>query len=150
MILLDTLQILAAVQGSLKTHILPKLDDDFARIQVAAALKALEEVSNRIEHGDPCDETNSDLIAGALKVAEDHRASSPDLVARLEAALDAIPDEETGRELNRQLGAALWELVAKNEDPAALDLLELLRAQALKSYSGDTQYISSEAIASLT
>jgi HAMP domain-containing protein len=150
MILLDSLQILAAVQGSLKTHILPKLEDDFAQIQVAAALKALEEVSNRIAQGDPCDETNAELLAGARKVAEDHRMSSPDLVARLEAALDAIPSEETGRALNRRLGTALWELVAKNEDPAALDLLELLRAQALKSYSGDTQYISGEAIASLT
>ena len=51
MILLESQQILAAVQRSLQIHILPQLEDDFARIQVSAALEALREVSDRMSEG---------------------------------------------------------------------------------------------------
>ncbi len=40
MIVLDSAQILTSVKLSLETHVLPELDDDFARVQVLAALKA--------------------------------------------------------------------------------------------------------------
>ena len=47
MILLDSVEILAAVRRSLETHVLPDLRDDFARVQVLSALKALAEVEDR-------------------------------------------------------------------------------------------------------
>ena len=51
MILLDSVEILAAVRRSLEAHVLPDLRDDFARVQVQSALKALAEVEDRLANG---------------------------------------------------------------------------------------------------
>jgi hypothetical protein len=50
MILLDSAEILAAVRRSLEVHVLPELRDEFARVQVQSALKALAEVAERDVH----------------------------------------------------------------------------------------------------
>ena len=42
MFVLDSVQILAAVRRSLTKHVLPALEDDFARVQIVQTLKALE------------------------------------------------------------------------------------------------------------
>jgi hypothetical protein len=151
MILLDSTQILSAVRRSLQTHVLPMLDDEFARIQIAASLKALEEVGDRLQNGDPCDRMNSDLVAGARAISAEYAESSPSFCARLRAALDSVPDDAGARDRNRALGEALWQLVeAGDGDPAARAVLRLLYDQALAAYSADGQYISIEAIVSLT
>ncbi|MBW2230660.1 MAG: hypothetical protein JRG92_09505 [Deltaproteobacteria bacterium] len=151
MILLDNHQILAAVQRSLQTHILPMLEDDFAKVQVASAMKALQEVCDRLADGDPCDRMNADLMAGARSIVVEHERGSPELCRRLEQLLSSMPENEDARDLNRALGEGLWQLVAAaHDDPAAKGLLKLLYDQALAVYSADGQYIAIEAIASLT
>ena len=55
MILLDSVEILAAVRRSLEAHVLPDLRDDFARVQVQSALKALAEVEDRLVNGEGYD-----------------------------------------------------------------------------------------------
>ncbi len=150
MILLDNQQILGAVERSLETHILPQLDDHFARVQVAAALKALQEVRDRLREGDPLDAMNTAVIEGARAIAKSHAKTSPDFVARLETTLDALDMRAATRDLNRQLGTGLWPLVSKNADPAAIELLDVLRAQALACQAADVKYMSLEAIISLT
>ena len=151
--LLDSKQILDAVARSLETHVLPKLEDDFARVQIASALKALQEVGDRLEHGDPCDALNDRIEQGAREIADGARDSSPDFAARLLKALDGIADTKSTtstRDRNRQLGEALWELVSKNDDPAAKQLLALLSQLALESANADNAYLCGEAIVSLT
>lgn len=150
MILLDNQQILGAVRRSLEIHILPKLDDDFARVQVASALKALEEVMDRLSDGDPCDALNADLITGSRAIAERHRGDSPEFVRALEQALAGFPEDADARDQNRYLGESLWSLVSGNEDPAAKEVLALLYKQALAIFGADGKYMCGEAIASLT
>lgn len=151
MILLDNQQILTAVQRSLETHILPMLDDDFAKVQVASAMKALQEVLDRLADGDPCDRMNADLVSGGRAIAAEHAESSPTFSRQLEQVLTALPETGEARDKNRALGEALWQLVeGENDDPAAKALLRLLYDQALAAYSADGRYISIEAIASLT
>ena len=77
MIVLDSVQILAAVARALETHVLPELEDEFAAVQVHATLKALAEVSDRLQNGDPCQRMNERIEAGARGVAESIRAESP-------------------------------------------------------------------------
>jgi hypothetical protein len=81
MIVLDSIQILAAVQRSLETHVLPELSDDFARVQVQSALKALAEVSDRLERGDPSQRSNQIIESEVAALAESVRATSPDFAA---------------------------------------------------------------------
>jgi hypothetical protein len=138
------------VARSLEAHVLPKLDDDFARVQIASALKALQEVGDRLVHGDPCDALNDRIEQGAREIAEGARDGSPDFAARLLKALDGIAQDAGARERNRQMGEALWQLVSKNDDPAAKQLLALLSQLALESANADNAYLCGEAIASLT
>ncbi|MBW2275139.1 MAG: hypothetical protein JRG96_17870 [Deltaproteobacteria bacterium] len=150
MIVLDSIQILSAVQRSLETHVLPELHDDFARVQVLSALKALAEVSDRLERGDPSQRSNDIIEAEVRALADAVRSSSPDFAAGLDAALAAVPHGDAPRDRGRQLGEALWGLVSGSEDPAAAQLLALLQAEALRTMSEDNAWMCPEAIASLT
>lgn len=148
--LLDSKDILDAVSRSLQTHVLPKLDDEFARVQIASALKALQEVGDRLQDGDPCDALNDRIEQGAREIAEGANETSPEFSKRLIAALDGVASVEGTRQRNREMGEALWQLVSKNDDPAAKQLLALLSQLALESANADNRYMCGEAIASLT
>jgi HAMP domain-containing protein len=150
MIVLDSEQILAAVSRSLAAHVLPALSDDFARVQVQSALKALAEVRDRLANGDPCERSNRIIEAEVRKLAESIRAQSPVFAAGLAAALDAEPEGDEPRDRARQLGTALWELVAADEDPAAAKLLAVLSAEAIRTMGEDNVWLCPEAILSLT
>jgi len=150
MIVLDSAQILAAVSRSLAAHVLPELSDDFARVQVQSALKALAEVRNRLENGDPCLRSNEIIEAEARKLAESIRSESPAFAAGIDAALAGTPEGDEPRDRARQLGEALWRLVSDHDDPAAARLLAILSAEALRTMGEDNAWMCPEAIASLT
>lgn len=149
MILLDSVEILAAVRRSLEAHVLPELRDDFARVQVQAALKALAEIGDRLENGEPCERSIHNIEAGVRELADSIRSESPAFAEGLVAALAAPPADAAPRERSRQLGDALWSLVSGSEDPAAVRLMALLREEALRTASEDAEWMCGEAIASL-
>ncbi len=150
MIVLDSAQILSTVRLSLETHVLPELTDDFARVQVMSALKALAEVGDRLENGDPAERSNGIIEAAVLELADSVHAESPEFAAGLRAALAAKPAGDAPRDRSRQLGEALWSLYSESEGPAADRLLAILQAEALRTMSEDNAWICMEAIASLT
>jgi hypothetical protein len=150
MIALDSVQILAAVRRSLNNHVLPQLSDDFARVQVQSALKALEEISDRLQNGDPADRSVGIIEAGVKNLADSVRSESPAFARGLDAALAAAPQGDTSRDRARQLGEALWSLVAESDDAAAARLLALLQQEALRTMHEDNAWMCPEAIASLT
>ena len=150
MILLDSVEILAAVRRSLEAHVLPELGEGFARVQVQSALMALADVSDRLEKGDPCERMNQRIEGDARALVESTRADSPAFAERLEAALAATPEGDGPRDRTRQLGEALWTLVCESEDPAAAKLLELVRDRAIQGAQEDVVWICPEAIHSLT
>jgi hypothetical protein len=150
MLLLESKQILESVSRSLVRHVLPKLEDDFARVQIASAVKALQEVVDRLDNGDPCESLNAAIESDARELASNIATDSPAFAQRLRKAVDSVAEIEVARDRNRVLGNALWELVAQSDDPAAPKLLDLLREHALASSSADNVYLCGEAIASLT
>ena len=150
MILLDSDQILAAVKRSLENHVLPVLEDDFARVQIAAALKALSEVEHRLQQGDLCERINDDTATAALSLATQIRADAPDFADALKAAVAATPDEPGPRGRNRQLVSTLWELVKQNEGRNGDQLLALLTESAQQSAGQDAIWMCPEAVLSLT
>jgi len=149
-ILLDSTEIIAAVQRSLELHVLPELRDDFARVQVQAALKALAEVADRLDNGDPCERSNRILEGGVRGLAEEIRSGSPAFAESLDAALAAGEEGGAPRERARQLAEDLWSLVAAGDDPGAGRLMTLLREEALRMGAEDREWMCGEAIASLT
>ncbi|MAE94671.1 MAG: hypothetical protein CL910_08430 [Deltaproteobacteria bacterium] len=150
MIVLDSAQILTTVKLSLETHVLPALSDDFARVQVLSALKALAEVSDRLENGDPADRSNLRIESGVRELADSIRSASPGFAEELDAALRAEPAGGAPRDRSRQLGEALWKVYVENEGDAAERLLEILQAEALRTMNEDNVWMCPEAIASLT
>jgi hypothetical protein len=150
MIVLDSAEILAAVRRSLETHVLPQLSDDFARVQVQAALKALAEVGDRFTNGDPCDRSLGIIEAGVRELVDSIRSESPDFAAELEAALAGTPAGDSSRDRARQLGEALWVLVSARDEPASERLLVLLQEEAVRTLLEDNVWMCPEAIASLT
>jgi HAMP domain-containing protein len=150
MIVLDTAKILTAVKLSLESHVLPALSDDFARVQVLSAVKALAEVSNRLENGDPAQRSNAIIESGVRDLAASIRSESPDFAARLDQAVETKPEGDAPRDRSRQLGGALWDLCSKDKGPEAARLLALLQAEALRTMSEDNAWICPEAIESLT
>ena len=150
MILLDSTEILAAVRRSLEAHVLPELRDDFARVQVQSALKALAEVEDRLANGEPCKRMNHDIETRARELANSIRSESPAFARGLDEALAGAPEGGTSRDRARQLGEALWSLVSGSDDPAAARLLALLQEEALRTMSEDNAWMCPEAIASLT
>lgn len=149
MVVLDSAEILAAVRRSLEEHVLPELTGSFARVQVEAALKALAEVSERLERGDPCDRVNARIEAGLREFAESIRAESPALAESLDAVLAAAPETHEPRDRAAQLGEALWETFSNSDDSRVAGLRELFREQAVQIAREDGVWICEEAIRSL-
>jgi HAMP domain-containing protein len=150
MILLDSAEILAAVRRSLGAHVLPDLRDDFARVQVRSALKALAEVEDRLANGEPCERMNRKIETGVRELADSVRSESPGFAQSLEAALAAAAAGATPHEQARQVGEALWSLASESEDPAAARLWELLRDESLRATAPDGLWMCAEAFESLT
>jgi hypothetical protein len=149
MIVLNSVQILAAVARALETHVLPELQDQFAAVQVHAAIKALAEVGDRLQNGDPCDGMNQRIEDGARGVAESIRAESPAYAEEIEAVLAARPESDEPRDRARQLGQDLWTLVSQRDDPGAARLLEVLQQNVLQTAGEDAIWICGESIHSL-
>jgi len=150
MFVLDSVQILSVVRRSLANHVLPELNNDFARVQVLQTLKALEEVEDRLANGDPSARSNEVVESGVRELADSLRTESPEFAAKLDAALAAVPAEGAPRERSRRLGEALWPLVTSGHEPGASRLLELLQQEAVRILGEDNRWICPEAIASLT
>ena len=149
MVVLDSVEILAAVRRSLEEHVQPELTGSFARAQVEAALKALAEVSDRLERGDPCHRVNVRIEAGVRELTESIRAESPALAESLDAVLAAGPGADEPRDRTRQLSAALWELFSNSDDPRVAGLREVFREQMVEIAREDGVWICEEAIRSL-
>jgi hypothetical protein len=150
MFVLDSVQILAAVRRSLTKHVLPALDDDFARVQIVQTLKALEEVEDRLLNGDPSARSNEVVASGVRELADSLRDESPEFADKLDAAMAVIPAEGEARERARRIGEALWPLVTSGDDPGSAQLLELLQQEAVRILGEDNRWICPDAIASLT
>jgi HAMP domain-containing protein len=150
MILLDSVEILAAVRRSLEAHVLPDLRNDFARVQVQSALKALAEVEDRLEKGEPCERMNRKIETGVRELADSVRSESPGFAESLETALGAAAPGATPREHACQVGEALWRLASESEDPAAARLWALLRDESLRANAEDGLWMCGEAFESLT
>ncbi len=150
MIVLDSTQILDTVKLSLETHVLPELSDDFARVQVISALKALAEVSDRLQNGDPAERSYGIIVTGVRELVASAGSDEPEFAAKLDATLGAVNADESPRDRLRQLGEALWSLYSENDGAAADQLLAILQAEALRTMSEDNAWLCMEAIASLT
>jgi hypothetical protein len=150
MFVLDSVQILAVVRRSLTTHVLPSLEDDFARVQILQTLKALEEVEDRLANGDPSERSNDVIASGVRELAESLRAESADFADKLDTAMATVPADGEARERARQIGEALWPLVTSGDDPGSAQLLELLQQEAVRILGEDNRWICPDAIASLT
>jgi hypothetical protein len=147
-ILLDSDQILAAISRSLMTHVLPALDDEYARVQVQAALTALDEVRHRLVHGDPYEAVNERLRAQLGAFADELRDASPDTAARVDTALVALDQAEDPRSQHRRMAEALTLLLADDE-PALHGLRTVLEQQTIQTASADAIWICGPAIESL-
>jgi len=150
MIALDSAQILGSIKLSLETHVLPEVSDDFARVQVLAAIKALAEIGDRLTNGDPSDRSNGIIETGVRALADSVQADAPEFAKGLAAALSAKPAGDAPRDRSRQLGEDLWSLYSANEGAAADQLLAILQAEALRTMGEDNAWICPEAILSLT
>ena len=150
MFVLDSVQILAAVRRSLTSHVMPALNDDFARVQILQTLKALEEVEDRLANGDPSTRSNEIVLSGVRELADSLRAESPDFAAKLDAAVATVPADGEARERARRIGEALWPLVTLGEAPGSARLLDVLQQEAVRILGEDNRWICPDAIASLT
>jgi hypothetical protein len=148
MILLDSPEILAAIRRSLEIHVLPTIDDDFTRIQVDAALLALDEVAHRLEHGDPYIEANERMEARLADLAAEIRADSPELAGLLDTTLvDAGPVDDP-RERNRILGEGLTGAL-QGAEPGVARLQQLLTEEVGRIAGEDSKWMCASAIDSL-
>jgi hypothetical protein len=149
MIVLDSPQLLSAVRRSLENHVLPTIDDEFARVQVVQALKALEEVGDRLENGDPCARSNENVEKSVRELADSLRSESPTFSASIDQALAEIAVDGDPRQRNRELGRVLWPLVTGGDEPGATRLLAILQAEAVRILGEDNRWLCPDAIVSL-
>lgn len=149
MILLDSAQIVAAVRRSLESHVLPELTDEFARLQVISALKALDEVRTRLAEGDPCERQNGALEAELAGVADLVAGDQAGAAEELREILASLPDSPEPRDRTRALGAALTELLAGTDGPVRDQVLAKLQDHATRTAGEDAIWMCREAIESL-
>jgi hypothetical protein len=148
MILLDSEDIISAIRRSLEAHVLPVLDDDYARTQVDAALVALDEVAHRLRHGDPYLLVNERLESGLVDLIDEIRDQSPVVAEEINATLAAATDIDDPRQRNKILGDELTKVLA-GTDPAVSKLRDLLTQDAGQTAGDDSVWMCASAIESL-
>lgn len=148
MILLDTQDIVAAIRRSLESHVLPVLDDDYARTQVDAALVALDEVGHRLRHGDPYVTVNERLESGLADLIGELRDQSPVVAEQIDTALAAAAQTDDPRQRYAILGEELTKVLA-GDDPAVSKLRDLLAQDAGQTAGDDSVWMCTSAIESL-
>jgi HAMP domain-containing protein len=147
---LESKEILAAIRRSLETHVLPDVSEGFVQLQVLAAMKALEEVVDRLENGDPSARSNSRLEAGLKEIIANSGEASPEFSAQLTSLLDNLPEEtDEPRDRTRALGQALSDLLSASQDPTRWEVVKLLQGEAGVTAGDDQRWQCPEAIASL-
>jgi hypothetical protein len=152
MILLDNDQTLSAVRRSLEEHVLPRLTDEFARIQVVAAVLALDEVVDRLRNGDPYErltprlEERLDALRSELagSGADADAALAVDLADMLEAA-GRIDDP---RQRHMALVSRL-DVVVVGEGGGFDRLRQIVQEEAGRTASEDSRWLCGAAIESL-
>ena len=149
MMVLDSVQLLDAVQRSLSSNVLPVLEDEFARVQIAAALKLLEEVSERLEQGDPCDDLNRSIVADLTELTNRLKKDDPDTAMALEEALASASSDDGPREYNRQLVEGVWAVSKKTDAETQTQILNLLINRNIEAAEKDARWICPEALMSL-
>ncbi len=148
MILLDSTQTLSAVRRSLETHVLGVLDDSFARLQVLAAMKALDDVIDRLQRGDPIDRANERVEAGLRSLADSVRGESPGFAESIDSLLSSAASVDQPRDRARVLGEGNTELIRRH-DPASRRLVDFLNGEAATVTLEDSTWMCQEAIESL-
>ncbi len=148
MILLEAGEIVAAVRGSLEAHVLPELPEGFARLQVIAALRALDEVADRLAHGDPIGRVNARLEQGLVALAAEIADGAPALHDGLLAMLAEAADVADPRERNRLLGERVTRLL-ESGDVATSRIRQVLEAESAMTSADDAPWMCPEAIESL-
>lgn len=149
MMLVGSAQTLAAVARSLAAHVLPAVDDDFARLQVLAAIRALDEVGDRLVEGDPCTRLTADLEEALAAVAAGVAADDRPGAARLEAALADLPRTAEARDRRSELSARLVGVVAGLGGDTKAQVLRTLQDDAAQAAGVDATWACREAIESL-
>lgn len=149
MILLDSGQIVAAVRRSLAAHVLPAIGDDFARLQVTAALQALAEVHDRLTAGDPMARVNTRFEADLLDLARELAETDPATADRVEALLSTLAEADPPRTRARELGRGLTGVLGDAAGASRRRLLDLLQDHAARTAGEDTIWMCREAIESL-
>ncbi len=149
MILLDNDQILSAIRRSLEQHVLPQIDDEFARIQVVAATLALDEVVDRLRNGDPYERLNPRLEGRLAELCDDLDPALDDGLADvLRRALDEAAQVEDPRRRHATLATSLESLVV-GEDPGRARLRQIVQEEAGRVAAEDAVWLCGPAIESL-
>lgn len=146
--LLDSDQTLSAVRRSLVTHVLGALDDDFARLQVLAAVAAIDDVIDRLRNGDPVARSNDRVIAGLIALADECRASDPGASAAATSVVDSARAVDDERRRAAVLRAGAIEL-ARRPGPHRNGVLALFNQEASLASAEEAPWMCSEAIESL-
>lgn len=149
-ILMNSTQILAAVIRGLEENITPELQTNYAKVQVASAIKAIEEVIGRLERGDPCRAENERLAKMMEGLVQGLRQGSSEVAESLDLALSAVASEGDPREKNSKLKEALWDAVSRCDRDDALKILKPYLDNLLITIGEDATWVCPEAVYSLS
>ncbi len=148
MILVESREIVAAVRRSLEANVLPAMAEGFSRVQVIAAIRALDEVADRMDNGDPMVRVNERTEADLAVLAVDLAETSPDLSRQIEALLAETANISDPRMRNRVLGEHATEMLA-GDDPAIGRIRFVLEVESGRTSADDAPWMCPEAIESL-
>ncbi len=153
MILLDNDQTLSAIRRSLEEHVLPRLTDEFARIQVMSAVLALDEVVDRLRNGDPYERLNPRIEARLENLcAELSAPGAPDDDARLGSDLAGVLEDGRQMEDARQRWEALvgrLDALVRGRGDGHDRLRQIIQEEAGWTASEDARWLCGPAIESL-
>lgn len=146
--LVETDEIVAAIRRSLDAHVLPALPEGFARLQVVAALVALDEVADRLVNGDPLSRSNARLESDLEALANDLPGTSSSLAEGVRSLLVEARAIDEPRERNRSLGEGVTALM-RLDDPETARVRHILEAEAGRAAMENAPWVCPEAIESL-
>lgn len=147
MMLVETGDIVSAIRRSMETHVLPALPEGFARLQVVAALVALDEVADRLANGDPVARANERLERDLAALAAELPDSSGTRLA-LEEILAGLGGVGDPRRRNCALGEALTELL-RVDDIETARVRKVLEVESGRAAMENAPWMCPEAIESL-